>query len=150
MAKKAKHSDSKGYNIITTSLNLVDASLHRVHEGSVRWEAERPWRAPTQLCTPKSKSRFVVMCTDAVREPARPGSLFLYTENVDKAFDKAVKAGAKVLMPPQDMFWAIICARRRPTELGNGDARRGRELEGDEEAVRGVRGADGGYRPCMS
>ena len=39
---------------------------------------------------------------------ARGGSsvtLHLYVENVDAAFDRAVKAGATVKMPVQDMFW---------------------------------------------
>jgi PhnB protein len=34
-----------------------------------------------------------------------PVSLHLYVRNVDAAFDKAVKAGAKAQMPPADMFW---------------------------------------------
>jgi PhnB protein len=34
-----------------------------------------------------------------------PVSMFLYVENVDSVFDRAVKAGAKADMPPQDMFW---------------------------------------------
>jgi uncharacterized glyoxalase superfamily protein PhnB len=53
----------------------------------------------------------LVMVTDAVHEPARPGGLFLYTENVDKSFAKALKAGAKELMAPQDMFWGDRFAR---------------------------------------
>lgn len=32
-------------------------------------------------------------------------SLYLYVEEVDKAFHQAVAAGAKVLMPVADMFW---------------------------------------------
>ena len=32
-------------------------------------------------------------------------ALYIYVENVDAAFDKAVKAGAKVNMPLTDMFW---------------------------------------------
>lgn len=32
-------------------------------------------------------------------------SLHLYVENADAAFDRAVKAGAKALMPVTDMFW---------------------------------------------
>lgn len=32
-------------------------------------------------------------------------SLWIYTENADAAFDRAVKAGAKVTMPMADMFW---------------------------------------------
>ena len=31
--------------------------------------------------------------------------LVIYSENVDQAFDRAVKAGAKSLSPPADMFW---------------------------------------------
>jgi PhnB protein len=34
-----------------------------------------------------------------------PVTLHLYVEDVDKAFDRAVKAGAKVKMPVTDMFW---------------------------------------------
>jgi uncharacterized glyoxalase superfamily protein PhnB len=47
----------------------------------------------------------VVMLSDAVQEPARVASVWLYVEKVDKTMDKAIKAGAKVLMPTQDMFW---------------------------------------------
>jgi PhnB protein len=32
-------------------------------------------------------------------------SLNFYTDNVDVAFDRAVKAGCKVVMPLQDQFW---------------------------------------------
>jgi PhnB protein len=31
--------------------------------------------------------------------------IMLYTENVDQAFERAVKAGATAQMPPADMFW---------------------------------------------
>ena len=34
-----------------------------------------------------------------------PVSIFLYVEDVDSVFDRAVKAGAKSDMPPTDMFW---------------------------------------------
>jgi PhnB protein len=32
-------------------------------------------------------------------------SLFIYTNDVDAAFNRAVKAGARPDMPPSDMFW---------------------------------------------
>jgi uncharacterized glyoxalase superfamily protein PhnB len=32
-------------------------------------------------------------------------SIFLYLEDVDATFDQAVAAGAKKLMPVEDMFW---------------------------------------------
>jgi PhnB protein len=36
---------------------------------------------------------------------ATPGNLFLYVEDADAVFKKAVKAGATVVMPLADMFW---------------------------------------------
>jgi PhnB protein len=47
----------------------------------------------------------IVMLSDAVMEPARVSSLFMYVPKVDKAMEKAVKAGAEVIMPAEDMFW---------------------------------------------
>ncbi len=47
----------------------------------------------------------VVMLSDAMQEPPQPAGLFVYVLNVDKVLAKAVTAGAKVLMPAQDMFW---------------------------------------------
>ena len=47
----------------------------------------------------------IVMLTDAMQQPAQPAGLFLYVLDVDKTFAKAVKAGATVFMPVQDMFW---------------------------------------------
>lgn len=47
----------------------------------------------------------VVMLSDAVMEPARVSSIFLYVPNVDKTMAKAVKAGATVKMPLMDQFW---------------------------------------------
>lgn len=34
-----------------------------------------------------------------------PTNLFLYVEDVDRAYQRAVDAGATAAMPPQDMFW---------------------------------------------
>jgi PhnB protein len=47
----------------------------------------------------------IVMLSDSVMEPARVSSLFMYVPKVDKAMAKAIKAGAEVIMPAQDMFW---------------------------------------------
>jgi PhnB protein len=47
----------------------------------------------------------IVMLNDAINEAAQPAGLFLYVPDVDKTFAKAVKAGATVIMPVQDMFW---------------------------------------------
>lgn len=42
---------------------------------------------------------------DTGRSGAPSVSLFLYVEDVDSVFGKALNAGAKVDMPLQDMFW---------------------------------------------
>jgi PhnB protein len=34
-----------------------------------------------------------------------PGGFYLYVEDVDKAFQRAIESGGKVTMPVMDMFW---------------------------------------------
>ena len=40
-----------------------------------------------------------------------PVSVFLYVEDVDAVFGKAVAAGAKPSLPPQNMFWGDLFAK---------------------------------------
>jgi PhnB protein len=51
----------------------------------------------------------------ASRAPALDGSspvpIFAYVENVDAAMNRAVAAGARVVLPPQDQFWGDRTAR---------------------------------------
>jgi uncharacterized glyoxalase superfamily protein PhnB len=44
-------------------------------------------------------------CKSAETSGGSPISLYLYLENVDEAFKKAVAAGAEVTMPVEEMFW---------------------------------------------
>ncbi len=44
-------------------------------------------------------------CVAPVSRGGATGSLFLYVSDVDAAFQRAVNAGAKVVMPVTDMFW---------------------------------------------
>ena len=44
-------------------------------------------------------------CVAPVSRGGATGSLFLYVPDVDAAFQRAVNAGAKVVMPVTDMFW---------------------------------------------
>ena len=53
----------------------------------------------------------VVMLSDAMQEPARVSSMWLYVDKVDKTVAKALAAGAKVVMPPADQFWGDRHAR---------------------------------------
>jgi PhnB protein len=48
---------------------------------------------------------FPGMATAPGATPITSNSLFVYSDTVDALFDRAVKAGAKVEMPLQNMFW---------------------------------------------
>jgi len=44
-------------------------------------------------------------CKSAESLGASPITLFIYTPDADKTFEQAVRAGGKVTMPMEDMFW---------------------------------------------
>ena len=46
-----------------------------------------------------------IMLSEALREPPSVSSMYVYVPDADKAFARAVKAGAKVKVPLADMFW---------------------------------------------
>jgi PhnB protein len=45
------------------------------------------------------------LCKSAETTGCSPVSFYLYLENVDEAFRKALEAGAETRMPVEDMFW---------------------------------------------
>ena len=47
----------------------------------------------------------IVMLTDAIREPVTSASIYLYVDNVDAVYERAIAAGAEARMPVTDMFW---------------------------------------------
>ena len=62
----------------------------------------------------------ILMLADSDHESKDPqalggvaGALMLYTEDCDATFDRAVQAGATVLMPLTDMFWGDRFGRLR-------------------------------------
>jgi uncharacterized glyoxalase superfamily protein PhnB len=98
----------KGFHSVTPALNQVDAAqtiaFCKKAFGAkelmrLRGPGGKIMHAEIQI------GDSIVMLNDVMQEPAQPASLFLYVLDVDKAFAKAVKAGATVLMPVQDMFW---------------------------------------------
>lgn len=98
----------KGYRTVTPTMNQADASAtiafcRKAFGAKLLTKMPRPggklMHAELQI------GDSIVMLSDAVEEPARIASMFLYVPNVDKAIAKAVKAGAEVVMPAQDMFW---------------------------------------------
>jgi len=109
--KKSKKKVSpipKGYHSVTPALNQTDASA------TIDF-CKKAFGAKLRMKMPGSNGKLmhaeieigdsVIMLSDAVMEPARVASNFLYVPSVDKTMAKAVKAGAKVVMPAQDMFW---------------------------------------------
>jgi len=44
-------------------------------------------------------------CKSAETVGCSPVGFYIYVENVDEAFQRAVEAGAQVRMPVQEMFW---------------------------------------------
>ena len=107
MAKRVKPVP-KGYHSVTPALNQGDAA-QVIDFCKKAFGAKEKMR----MAGPGGKIMHaelqigdsIVMLNDAMQEPPQPASLFLYVPDVDKTFAKAVKAGASVLMSPQDMFW---------------------------------------------
>lgn len=109
-AKKKKRVNPipKGYTSVTPSMNQTDASAtiafcKKAFGAKLRMKMPGPGGKLMHAEIEIGDS--VVMLSDSVQEPARVASTFLYVPSVDKAVAKAVKAGAKVLMPAADMFW---------------------------------------------
>jgi PhnB protein len=98
----------KGYGSITPSLIQQNAAqtidfCRKAFGAKVRMRMDGPGGKIMHAEIEVGDS--VIMLNDAMQEPAQPAGLFLYVPDVDKAFAKAVKAGATALMAPQDMFW---------------------------------------------
>lgn len=67
-----------------------------------------------------------------------PVSMYVYVEDVDELFNKAVSAGAKVLDPVKDQFWGDHHGRtRRPIwTLVNSDSQKRPLRRGNEKSGR--------------
>jgi PhnB protein len=111
MAKKNKkvRAIPKGYRSLTPTLSLEDARVFiafckkafgaSLRGGIMTGPGGKVMHAELEI------GDSVLMVSDTMDEPARPGNLMVYTEDADKMFKKALKAGATVLMPLEDQFW---------------------------------------------
>jgi PhnB protein len=107
-AKKKVDPIPPGYHSVTPTMNQADASATIAF-------CKKAFGAKLRMSMPGAPGKImhaeiemfgsVVMVSDAVQEPARVSSVFLYVPSVDKTIAKAVAAGAKIIMPAQDMFW---------------------------------------------
>jgi PhnB protein len=113
MAGKKKNGKSinpipSGYRTVTASLNLADAAATIAFckkAFGAKLRSKMPGPGGKLMHAEVEIGNSVIMLSDAMQDPARVSSLFLYVESVDKAMAKATKAGATVTMPAQDMFW---------------------------------------------
>ena len=98
----------KGYHSVTPALNQADAA-QTIEFCKRAFGAKELMRMPGPggkiMHAEVQIGDSIVMLNDAMQESPQPAGLFLYVPDVDKTFAKAVKAGATVLMPVQDMFW---------------------------------------------
>jgi PhnB protein len=107
MPKKVKPIPT-GYHTVTPALNQADAAK-AIEFCKKAFGAKERMRMPG----PNGKIMHaelqigdsIIMLNDAMQEPAQPAGLFLYVPDVDKTVAKAVKAGATLVTPVQDMFW---------------------------------------------
>ena len=107
MPKKVKPIPS-GYHSVTPALNQEDAA-RTIDFCKRAFGAKEKMRMPGPggkiMHAEIQIGDSIIMLNDAMQEPPQPAALFLYVPDVDKVFAKAVKAGASVIMPVQDMFW---------------------------------------------
>lgn len=109
--KKSKKKVSpipKGYHSVTPALNQSDA------KATIEF-CKKAFGAKLRMKMPGPNGKLmhaeieigdsIIMVSDSVNEPPRVASNFLYVPSVDKTIAKALKAGAKIVMPAQDMFW---------------------------------------------
>ena len=98
----------EGYGVVTPMMNQVDAKAtidfcKKAFGAKLRGQMVLPngklMHAEIEI------GGSAIMLSDAMRDPARVSSLMIYVTNIDKTIAKATAAGAKVSMPPEDMFW---------------------------------------------
>jgi PhnB protein len=106
----------KQYGALTPGLNVRDIrraaefyknafgftvrSIMDTPQGAVH--AELRLRDSTLMLSPESRERNNLSANSIGNTPA---TLYLLVEDVDSVFNRAVAAGAKVMMPVTDMFW---------------------------------------------
>ncbi len=120
MAKKIDPLNRKKYGAVNVTLTVSDMkaamSFYQkafgfkklgVHKGpdGQPMHAEMTLRGTTIMIGPEMPG----WCRSAKTMGGSPASLYVYVENADKVYAKALKLGAKERMPVMDMFWGDRC-----------------------------------------
>jgi PhnB protein len=97
-----------GYHSVTPQLNVKNAAK-LIDFMKQAFGAEERMRMPgpggALMHAEVKIGDSIVMMSDAVREAPMPGSIFLYVEDVDAVYQRALRAGATSVMEPTNMFW---------------------------------------------
>jgi PhnB protein len=147
MAKKVRPIP-KGYSTVTASMVQDDAAAtidfcKKAFGAKLRMKIVAPSGKIAHAEIEIGDS--IVMLNDVMQEPAARSEIFLYVENVDKVFAKAVKAGATAVMEPQDMFWGDRFGRvKDPAGNGWGLATHVEEVDPKEMKKRAAKAFAGG------
>ena len=111
----------KGFHTVTPSL-VVKGAAKMIDFIKAAFGGEELMRMPTpsgEIMHAEVKiGDSIVMINDAMQQPATTSSLFLYVPDVDRLYERAVKAGATSVSEPADMFWGDRMAMVRD-DFGN-------------------------------
>ena len=97
-----------GYHSVTPTL-VVKGAARLIDFMKEAFGAEEAFRMPVPsgeiMHAEVRIGDSVVMLNDAMRQSPNTSSLFLYVTDVDRVYQRALKAGATSLSEPADMFW---------------------------------------------
>jgi PhnB protein len=97
-----------GYHAVTPSL-VVKGAAKFIDFLKEAFGAEEAFRMPAPtgeiMHAEVRIGDSVVMLNDAMRQSPTTSSLFLYVTDVDRFYQRALKAGATSLTEPANMFW---------------------------------------------
>jgi PhnB protein len=97
-----------GYHALTPFLTLKDAA-RAIEFYKQAFGAEERMRMPgpggVVMHAELKIGDSVLMLSESVQDPPTVGGVFMYVNDVDAVFARAVKAGAIVKTPVADMFW---------------------------------------------
>lgn len=106
--RKASNFIPEGYHTITPILKVNNASgtidfLKEVFGAKERYRLTDP-NGDIMHAEVVVGDSIVMMC-DSMGESPQPGAMYLYTEDIDSVYDKALKAGGVQVQPPEDQFY---------------------------------------------
>lgn len=120
MAKKIDPLNRKMYGAVNVSLTVTDMkaamSFYQkafgfAKRGVMNWPDRKPIHAELTLrgTTLMLGCEMPGWSKSAKTMGGSPSTLYVYVENADKVFAKALKLGATQRMPVMDMFWGDRC-----------------------------------------